>query len=102
MSPRRRISTVLLATLLASVAVGVGSTAQTSPRVVNDRCPVMEDEPALPGYEVQFRGVAVRFCCNKCQDKFAEDPLPYLSHLPQLPAATVQAAIAEAHQSASA
>src|SRR3712207_5958865 len=39
-------------------------------RVVNDRCPVMPDEPASPLQEVMFQGVPVRFCCDDCSERF--------------------------------
>jgi hypothetical protein len=74
--------------------------AEPSARMVNDHCPVMQDEPASPQHEVQFRGYAVRFCCDKCKDKFADDPVPYLSYLPQLPSATIYAAVADAQRKA--
>src|SRR5687768_14533284 len=66
-------------------------TAPTGERLVNDRCPVMTDEPATPRHETQFQGVWVRFCCDECKEKFAADPAQYLAHVPQLSAASAQA-----------
>jgi hypothetical protein len=71
-------------------------------RLVNDRCPVMIEEFASPLHEVQFEGVAVRFCCRKCRDEFDADPTPYVSRLPQLPPETVQALVAGGQEQAKA
>jgi hypothetical protein len=105
--PRRcRARPLLLLLMLAAVSVrpvwatsAAGGEAER--RLVNDLCPVMEDEPASPLCEVQFRGVAVRFCCSDCRETFTEDPAPYLSRLPQLPAAMFQPASFDPYEHAS-
>ena len=102
--PRRRLRTLLP---LLSVALSVAAAAEAPKanpelgrRLVNDRCPVMVDEPASPTYEVPFNGVAVRFCCSDCQETFTEDPSAYVSRLPQLPLATLHATSFEHQQHA--
>jgi hypothetical protein len=72
-----------------------------SPRpLVNDRCPVMNDEFASPAQEINFHGALVRFCCGKCKRRFQDDPVPFLAHLPQLSPETMQAIVAEAQGAA--
>src|SRR5918997_1037747 len=88
-------SLLLAATLVAARA---GGEVGQPPRLVNDLCPVMTDEPASPQYEVQFRGAAVRFCCSDCRETFTEDPSRYVSRLPQLPLATIQPASFDSQQ----
>jgi YHS domain-containing protein len=66
-------------------------------RLVNDLCPVATDEFASPAHELQFHGVSVRFCCDKCQEQFRADPAAYLSHLPQLSPAGAQRILDELH-----
>ena len=104
-APRRSLLRPLLSMLAAlsitaTITEAAGAGGEPERRLVNDRCPVMEDEPASPVYEVQFRGVAVRFCCSDCQEKFAAKPTSYLSHLPQLSADTLQPAAFDAQQHA--
>jgi hypothetical protein len=102
--PRRRIWP--LTVIVVAVAFPAPADPTTAPsgeperRLVNDRCPVMDDEPASPLHEVQFRGVAVRFCCSDCADTFAESPAPYLSRLPQLPVAAMQGSVSDSEQHA--
>src|SRR5688500_9410168 len=100
----RRVRPLLMLAVLSVAAVSATLAAgdEAERRLVNDRCPVMEDEPASPLCEVQFRGVAVRFCCSDCRETFTEDPAPYLSRLPQLPVAMVQPASLDLHEHASA
>lgn len=84
-----------LTILAVCMAATAGDVGEPSRRLVNDRCPVTTDEFASPLHEIQFKGVAVRFCCAKCQRRFQENPEAYLAHLPQLSPAAAQAAAAE-------
>lgn len=61
------------------------STAPSDPSV-NSICPVMPDEAAVPEYELLYRGVRVRFCCNSCRTRFDQTPEPFLATLPHVPA----------------
>jgi YHS domain-containing protein len=86
------------AVLFAGGDSAAGAEGTTAWRVVNDHCPVMSEEFASPQHEIEFHGSAVRFCCDECKGKFLSDPAAYVSHLPHLPAATVQAVIAQSQR----
>jgi YHS domain-containing protein len=95
----------LLVIIIARSAADAGvatAPAQATPtdRVVNDRCPVMTDEPATPRHEIDYQGVLVRFCCDECKEKFAAKPARYVAHVPQLSPALVQSVEAAAVQDA--
>jgi hypothetical protein len=92
------ILAVITAVLFAGGERAIGPQAAGASRVVNDRCPVMADEFASPQHEIEFRGSAVRFCCDECKGKFLSVPAVYVTHLPHLPAETVQAVIAQAQR----
>ena len=42
----------------------------------------------------------MRFCCGKCKRRFQDDPLPFLTHLPQLSPETIEAIVGESQGSA--
>src|ERR1700712_2047092 len=92
-----------ISAFLALASLGFGattapSTPQAALPTVNDRCPVMKGEFATPLHEIQYGGVAVRFCCEECRDRFLSDPVPYLADLPQMPLATVHAIVAQSQE----
>src|SRR3712207_5808918 len=72
----------------AAPARAADAAAEPARRLVNDRCPVMTDEFTTPLHEITFRGVAVRFCCRECKERFLLNPDPYLANLPHVPPQT--------------
>lgn len=82
---------------LARAAAATNTAPAAARPLANDRCPVMRDEFATPTHEAQFHGKVVRFCCDDCRERFAEDPGPYLPRLPQFTSAEVNGIVSGWH-----
>lgn len=51
--------------------------------VLNSMCPVLTDEPVDPEIvPVEYKGINIGFCCNKCRRKFLADPEEYVANVP--------------------
>ena len=50
-------------------------------------CPVM-DQKIYPDLSVEYRGQTVYFCCDKCPDRFLNDPAGFLAKLEPAEGAT--------------
>ncbi len=59
---------------------------------LNERCPVMTEEPVDPAITVVYQGKPVAFCCDTCLEKFKANPDKYLARLPQFAAAAADGA----------
>ena len=46
-------------------------------------CPVMEGNPIIKKYFVEYQGKKVYFCCAGCDEKFLANPEEYIAKLPQ-------------------
>lgn len=73
--------------LVAAMAlVGSGRGGETDPPggPANTMCPVMTDRPVDPEIFIEYEGVRIYFCCEKCPAKFSADPATYVANVPGL------------------
>jgi YHS domain-containing protein len=75
-----------VATLLVAILLVLAAPAWAQSAKQNEFCPVMPSKPALPDFEMKFRGETIQFCCENCRQLFLKDPAAYLSQLPQFEA----------------
>lgn len=53
------------------------------PAIANTMCPVLTDEPVDASITpVEYKGLRIGFCCNKCRRRFQADPEIYVANLP--------------------
>jgi hypothetical protein len=87
----------LVAPLLLTTAAFATPAADlpASRPLVNERCPVTIEEFATPSHEIRWSNYSVRFCCEKCQQRFENAPAAYVANLPQLPPDVVERTIVD-------
>jgi YHS domain-containing protein len=73
---------LIVATLIAACLLWTPSVLGDTPPI-NEFCPVMPSQPALPEYSLEFHGKTIYFCCDPCRRKFLKDPQAYIKNLPQ-------------------
>ncbi len=61
------------------VAGGGVVAALAQPAAINEMCPVMTAEKALPDFAVVYEGRTIGFCCARCVEKFQADPQKYVT-----------------------
>jgi hypothetical protein len=91
------LALLILATATTTAPAKAAGAPAASRPLVNQRCPVTTDEFSTPSHELQFQGVAVRFCCDKCAQRFLLDPANYVSALPQFTPEMIERTVAAAH-----
>lgn len=49
--------------------------------ILNKMCPILEEEPGIPEYEVEYEGKRVRLCCKMCIKMFNKNPQKWIDRL---------------------
>lgn len=86
----------VVAAVVVTCAWCVAATGQqTSPRSVNEFCPVMTEEKASPEFTTGFEGLVIGFCCDTCLSKFQANPSRYAARVVHLKEPRSQPIIAD-------
>lgn len=56
---------------------------ETTAKIEQTTCPVMEGNPIDKNVFVEYKGKKVYFCCPSCKAKFEKAPEKYIAKLPQ-------------------
>lgn len=65
--------------IAAGIASGGAVAARAQTTAINEMCPVMTAERAVPEFSVAYQGRMIGFCCQRCVEKFQADPQKYIA-----------------------
>lgn len=88
-SSHRIVSVRLFLTVVGlGASASVASAGQTP---INTMCPVMQEEQIDPDITVTYKGRTIGFCCDRCVDRFKNDPEKYVARIAEWTEATDEA-----------